>query len=240
MPNFVLDQNASDINDALNRAHNPNTTPTNGITDKFVTSDGIYQALQDLDASNFNAAALIDSTETWDSADTKIATTAAIAAKITADITDKPTFEMSNLTGTESNTGNSYNMFQTDDDFGGSWTITDNMGSLMTNDGQGIFTFNQVGTYLVEYTLTGRDTSTQNHRIRAQYKFHDDGGFTYISMMGDPERNHTANNTSTHRGCGFAVIETGGSIKIYQDRTSGSGGAFLYKNATLKITKISG
>lgn len=91
MPNYTLDLNADDINNAINRAHSPNTTPTSGVTDKFVTSDGIYQALQGLDLTNFASNAKLTGNATWVSDDAKVATTLATAKAILPTIT---TFHM--------------------------------------------------------------------------------------------------------------------------------------------------
>ena len=139
MPDYVLDQNSTDINAAINRAHSPNTSPQSGVTDKFVTSDGIYQAVNSIGPANFADDSLVESTETWESSNGKLATTAAIIKSYQ----DNGLGLENYVLGTVQTDGNGANL-KIFDDF-------DTMygdGGLVETDG--VFTFNKTGTYLIE------------------------------------------------------------------------------------------
>lgn len=79
MPNYVLDTSATQVNTAINNVVNAQTTPSSGSS-LMVTSDGIYQALNNIQHTNFNAGTLVTSTDTIASnnSDTQIPTTKAV------------------------------------------------------------------------------------------------------------------------------------------------------------------
>jgi hypothetical protein len=79
MPNYVLDTSATQVNSALNNVVNAQTTPSSGSS-LMVTSDGIYQALNNIQHSNFNTGTLVTSSDTIaaNSSDTQIPTTQAV------------------------------------------------------------------------------------------------------------------------------------------------------------------
>ena len=79
MPNYVLDTSATQVNSALNNVVNAQTTPSSGSS-LMVTSDGIYQALNNIQHTNFNTGTLVTSTDTIASnnSDTQIPTTKAV------------------------------------------------------------------------------------------------------------------------------------------------------------------
>lgn len=79
MPNYVLDTSATQVNSALNNVVNAQTTPSSGSS-LMVTSDGIYQALNNIQHTNFNTGTLVTSTDTIASntSDTQIPTTQAV------------------------------------------------------------------------------------------------------------------------------------------------------------------
>ena len=79
MPNYVLDNSATEVNTAINNVVNAQTVPTNG-SNLMVTSNGIYQALQDIQHTNFNTGTLVTSSDTIasNSSDTQIPTTQAV------------------------------------------------------------------------------------------------------------------------------------------------------------------
>jgi len=81
MPNYVLDSSATQVNTAINNVVNAQSTPTNG-SNLMVTSNGIYQALQDIQHTNFNTGTLVTSTDTIaaNNSDTQIPTTQAVAS----------------------------------------------------------------------------------------------------------------------------------------------------------------
>ena len=84
----IVGRSGNDINNAINRCHEPNTTPLNGVEDKFVTSDGLYQALHNLDIlSNFDSDSRLVSNQVWVSNDTRVPTSAAIGKNIIPTIT---------------------------------------------------------------------------------------------------------------------------------------------------------
>lgn len=80
MPNYVLDTSATQVNSALNNVVNAQTTPSSGSS-LMVTSDGIYQALNNIQHTNFNTGTLVTSTDTIASntSDTQIPTTQAVS-----------------------------------------------------------------------------------------------------------------------------------------------------------------
>lgn len=80
MPNYVLDQSATNVNTAINNVVNAQSAPANG-SGLMVTSDGIYQALNDIQHTNFNTGTLVTSGDTIasNSSDTQIPTTQAVA-----------------------------------------------------------------------------------------------------------------------------------------------------------------
>jgi hypothetical protein len=83
MPNYVLDTSATQVNSAINNVVNAQTTPSSGSS-LMVTSDGIYQALNNIQHTNFNAGTLVTSTDTIASnnSDTQIPTTQAVSNAI--------------------------------------------------------------------------------------------------------------------------------------------------------------
>jgi len=85
MPNYVLDSSATQVNTAINNVVNAQTTPSNGSS-LMVTSDGIYQALNNIQHSNFNTGTLVTSTDTIasNSSDTQIPTTQAVKSYVDA------------------------------------------------------------------------------------------------------------------------------------------------------------
>ena len=87
MPNYVLDSSATQVNTAINNVVNAQGTPTNG-SNLMVTSDGIYQALQDIQHTNFNTGTLVTSSDTItsNSSDTQIPTTQAVASYLTSKV----------------------------------------------------------------------------------------------------------------------------------------------------------
>jgi hypothetical protein len=87
MPNYVLDSSATQVNTAINNVVNAQTTPTNG-SNLMVTSNGIYQALQDIQHTNFNAGTLVTSSDTIasNSSDTQIPTTQAVASYLASKV----------------------------------------------------------------------------------------------------------------------------------------------------------
>ena len=80
MPNYVLDTSATQVNSALNNVVNAQTTPSSGSS-LMVTSDGIYQALINIQHTNFNTGTLVTSVDTIASntSDTQIPTTQAVS-----------------------------------------------------------------------------------------------------------------------------------------------------------------
>lgn len=87
MPNYVLDSSATQVNTAINNVVNAQTTPTNG-SNLMVTSNGIYQALQDIQHTNFNTGTLVTSADTIASnnSDTQIPTTQAVASYLASKV----------------------------------------------------------------------------------------------------------------------------------------------------------
>jgi len=83
MPNYVLDTSATQVNSAINNVVNAQTTPSSGSS-LMVTSDGIYQALNNIQHTNFNTGTLVTSTDTIASnnSDTQIPTTQAVSNAI--------------------------------------------------------------------------------------------------------------------------------------------------------------
>ena len=227
MPNFVLDQNASDINDAINRAHNPNTAPTDGVTDKFVTSDGIYQALDSIGPTNFADASLIESTDTWESSNGKLATTAAIAAKITADFTATGV-NVKNTSDAYQDTALSTDNFFKSTHFSGNGGWTGSFGDFTeTTLGNGEWEAATAGFYAVQMSGTFNDTSATNHNIYLRRN-----GFR-VSFIS----NHTS-GTKTHVITAFIYLNVGDNFSIHHDKYSGSGGVFRYRNAELQVLRI--
>ena len=80
MGDINLTHAGADIETALGKAVNPDTSPQQG-SDKFVTSDGIYNAINNLDASNLDSSFLV-TTFTGNISDTKIPTTSAVNAYV--------------------------------------------------------------------------------------------------------------------------------------------------------------
>jgi hypothetical protein len=87
MPNYVLDSSATQVNTAINNVVNAQGTPTNG-SNLMVTSNGIYQALQDIQHTNFNTGTLVTSADTIASnnSDTQIPTTQAVASYLASKV----------------------------------------------------------------------------------------------------------------------------------------------------------
>lgn len=87
MPNYVLDTSATQVNTAINNVVNAQTTPSNGSS-LMVTSDGIYQALNNIQHTNFNTGTLVTSTDTIASnnSDTQIPTTQAVASYLASKV----------------------------------------------------------------------------------------------------------------------------------------------------------
>lgn len=87
MPNYVLDSSATQVNTAINNVVNAQGTPTNG-SNLMVTSDGIYQALQNIQHTNFNTGTLVTSgdTITANNSDTQIPTTQAVASYLASKV----------------------------------------------------------------------------------------------------------------------------------------------------------
>ena len=87
MPNYVLDSSATQVNTAINNVVNAQGTPTNG-SNLMVTSDGIYQALQNIQHTNFNTGTLVTSSDTISSnnSDTQIPTTQAVASYLASKV----------------------------------------------------------------------------------------------------------------------------------------------------------
>lgn len=87
MPNYVLDSSATQVNTAINNVVNAQGTPTNG-SNLMVTSDGIYQALQNIQHTNFNTGTLVTSSDTItnNSSDTQIPTTQAVASYLASKV----------------------------------------------------------------------------------------------------------------------------------------------------------
>ena len=85
MPNYVLDTSATQVNSAINNVVNAQTTPSSGSS-LMVTSDGIYQALNNIQHTNFNAGTLVTSTDTIasNSSDIQIPTTQAVKSYVDA------------------------------------------------------------------------------------------------------------------------------------------------------------
>lgn len=106
MPNYVLDTSATQVNTAINNVVNAQTTPSSGSS-LMVTSDGIYQALNNIQHSNFNTGTLVTSTDTIasNSSDTQIPTTQAVtshlASKVVPTITE---FKFGPVNNTNSST----------------------------------------------------------------------------------------------------------------------------------------
>ena len=87
MPNYVLDSSATQVNTAINNVVNAQTVPTNG-SNLMVTSNGIYQALQDIQHTNFNSGTLVTSSDTItsNSSDTQIPTTQAVVNHVVSKV----------------------------------------------------------------------------------------------------------------------------------------------------------
>ncbi len=80
MGDINLTHAGADIETALGKAVNPDTSPLQG-SDKFVTSDGIYNAINNLDASNLDSSFLVTDF-VGNISDDKIPTTAAVNAYV--------------------------------------------------------------------------------------------------------------------------------------------------------------
>jgi hypothetical protein len=158
MPDYVLDQNSTDINAAINRAHDPNNSPQSGVTDKFVTSDGIYQAVNSIGPANFADDSLVESTETWESSNGKLATTAAIIKSYQDNGLGLENHILGQLTGSQAGTDRAiFNNFD---------TMYGDGGLVETN---GVFTFNKTGTYMIEAEVY---FAVNDHDDRAQARVH--------------------------------------------------------------------
>ena len=105
MPNYVLDSSATQVNTAINNVVNAQGTPTNGSS-LMVTSDGIYQALNNIQHTNFNTGTLVTSTDTIASnnSDTQIPTTQAVDEHIDQKMSTKFGLSIGNFSNSYQNT----------------------------------------------------------------------------------------------------------------------------------------
>ena len=80
MSNFDLSLTGAQINAALNKVHNPDTTPTDG-SQNVVTSDGVFDAVNDIQFANLNSS-LVKTDISSGTNNTTLATSAAIKSYI--------------------------------------------------------------------------------------------------------------------------------------------------------------
>lgn len=227
MPNYVLDSSATQVNTAINNVVNAQTAPSSG-SGLMVTSDGIYQALNNIQHGNFNTGTLVTSTDTIASniSDTQIPTTQAVDTHITNKLSQVNGFNISNLSNTYQDVSAAAATFMQSSHFSSGLT-GDFFG--FTETSSGLWQAGTTGYYLIIFTGTFNDTSSSNHNIQLYVNGNVKATTAYDLTDGDNQEKEVIFT---------GYLTTADYIAAKHDRTSGSGGVFQYKNATFKAIKI--
>ena len=111
MSNFDLSLTGAQINAALNKVHNPDSTPTNGSAN-VVTSDGVFDAVNDIQFANLNSS-LVKTDISSGTNNTTLASSGAIKSYVDTQVagsgTATTTFERASEYATNStSTSNNY------------------------------------------------------------------------------------------------------------------------------------
>lgn len=208
MPNYVLDSSATQVNTAINNVVNAQGTPTNG-SNLMVTSDGIYQALQDIQHTNFNTGTLVTSSDTIaaNNSDTQIPTTQAVASYLASKVVPTVTEFKFGPVG-YSNT--------TDLTLGGS-VSGGGAGATLANN---IITVPSTGTSFLQYIGDVHSISSENLsdfaiKVNGTDYFAVSGTDSYYGYSLVGLRNVSGGDEITVQYGGDTQARTGGSIFIW-------------------------
>lgn len=230
MPNYVLDSSATQVNTAINNVVNAQNTPTNG-SNLMVTSNGIYQALQDIQHTNFNTGTLVTSGDTIASnnTDTQIPTTQAVDAHIDTKLNQVVGFSITNTSNSYQNTAVDSDTFMKSTHFSSSGGFTGNFyGFAETSTGNGSWQVPQAGYYLIHFRATFNDTSSTAHNIHLRA-----GAFNRESVSFSSSESHKEKHVSY-----ATYLTTNDTIAVTHEKSTGSGGNFQYKNPIFQAIKI--
>jgi hypothetical protein len=229
MPNYVLDSSATQVNTAINNVVNAQGTPTNGSS-LMVTSDGIYQALNNIQHTNFNTGTLVTSTDTIASnkSDTQIPTTQAVDEYIDQKISTKFGLSIGNFSDAYQNTSVNGDTFFKSTHFNAQGGFSGQYSDFTeTSVGSGQWQVGTSGYYLIHARGDFNDTSSTGHNINL-----------YVNNVLLQRIFHTQNSVTFPTFYASASLSSGDVIKLNHNLTYGGGGVFRYRNAQLDILKL--